>query len=86
MRADLVELEQLVSEVVRKSSVGPRVRNVVLEADRDNEGSEFLRVILETTPLKGVSYTEIKALVDGIENSVADTGERFPSVRFAEAA
>jgi hypothetical protein len=86
MQADFSTLKKRVVEVMRKSLVGERVRDVLLEADRDDEGTDFLRITLEVRPLDGVSDADIEALVESIEKTVGDVDERFPSVRFADAA
>jgi hypothetical protein len=86
MQADFSLLKKRVIDVTQESAVGERVRDVVLEADRDDEGSDFLRIILEVKSLDGVSDANIEALVESIEKAIGDLDERFPSVRFADAA
>lgn len=84
--ADLAQLRDLIAGIARKSSLGERVRDVVVEAEGDTPGTEFLRVILEMNNLDGLQFDELKPLLTAIEDAVAHVDERFPSVRFAEAA
>ena len=85
-RTELSALKDRVSEVARKSAVADGLTDIVLEADRDNDGGDFLRIILKIKSLDRVSYKDLAALTTSIENAVGDIDERFPSVRFADAA
>jgi hypothetical protein len=85
-QADFSVLRKSVLDVIKNSVVGERVRDVVLEADRDDDGSDFLRVILEVNSLDGVSDADIEDVVDAIETAIAELDERSPSVRIADAA
>lgn len=85
-QANLVQLRDLIANIARESSLGERVRDVVVEAEGDSPGTEFLRVILEMNNLDGLRFDDIKPLLTTIEDAVARVDERFPSVRFAEAA
>jgi hypothetical protein len=86
MQADFSVLKQAISDVIQKSAIGARVTDVVLEADRDDEGEDFLRVILEVKPLDDVANPDLAAVVESIEKTIGDLDDRFPSVRFADAA
>jgi predicted nucleic acid-binding OB-fold protein len=86
MHAELSELKTRIVDVIKRSAVGKRVRDIVLEADRDYEGSDFLRVILEMESFDDVSDAAMEELVESIENAVGELDERYPSVRFADAA
>jgi hypothetical protein len=85
-RSDLSTLKKRISEVAKKSAVAGGVRDIVLEADKDMEGGDFLRVILKIKSLERVSRDDLVALTESIEDAVGDVDERFPSVRFSEAA
>ncbi len=85
-QADFTELKKRVLEVTKDSAVADRISDVVLEADRDDEGSDFLRIILEVKSLDGLSDNDIEAVVESIETAAAELDERSPSVRFADAA
>jgi hypothetical protein len=75
-----------VREAIGTSAVGERLRNVVVEADTDETGSDFLRIVLETMPLDGVSDEDLEAVVRSIEIDLSEVDDRFPSVRFSDAA
>jgi hypothetical protein len=85
-QADFSVLRKCVLDVIKNSVVAERVRDVVLEADRDDDGSDFIRVILEVSSLDGVSDSDIEEVVDTIEAAIAELDERSPSVRIADAA
>jgi hypothetical protein len=85
-RTDLSALKDRVSEVAKKSAIAGGVTDIVLEADRDSDGADFLRIILKIKSLDRVNYKELAALTTSIEDAVGDIDERFPSVRFADAA
>jgi hypothetical protein len=84
--AELSTIRESIQQAVRKSALGNRVRDISLEADHDNYGSDFLRVLLELDSLDGVSHENMLALITSIEDSVIDLDERYPSVRFSDAA
>ena len=83
---DFSTLRDEIMELARQSSVGHRVRNVRVEATDDGLGGEFLSVKFEMADLNTLEPDEVEPLIKSIENAVAKTDERFPSVRFAEAA
>jgi len=85
-QAELSALKKRVADVARKSPLGKRLKDIVLEADRDDEGSDFLRVLVEVKTLESVKDEDLEALVRSIENALSGLDERFPSVRFADAA
>ena len=43
MHANFEQLTERIRDVIRTSVVGERVNNLGLEADRDDEGTDFLR-------------------------------------------
>jgi hypothetical protein len=63
-----------------------RVQGVEVEADDDGEGGTFLRISFQMTRTDQLEWDEVKPLVRAIEDNLATVDERFPSVRFAEAA
>jgi len=73
-------------EIARNSSVASRVRDVHVEASDDGLGGEFLSVQFEMADLDTLEPDEVEPLIESIEKTVAEKDERFPSVRFAEAA
>jgi hypothetical protein len=85
-QADFSELKKRVEDVTHDSPVGDRIKNIVLEADRDDEGSDFLRVILEVSSLDDVEDSDLDPVIESIETAILEVDDRFPSVRFADAA
>jgi hypothetical protein len=86
MRTELSNLEIRVRNAIRTSAVGEHLRNVVVEADRDDEGTDFLRIVLEMTGLEEVSDDDMESVMRSIESTLSEVDERFPSVRFSDAA
>lgn len=84
-QADLSTLEKRVRDVAKESILGERLKDVTLEADRYDE-SDFLRILVEVKTLESVSDEDLEAVVESIESAVSELDERFPSVRFADAA
>jgi hypothetical protein len=85
-QANLSQIKESIQDTVRKSALGNRLKDVTLEADHDDFGSDFLRVLVEIDSFEGVTDENMEALTASIENTVSDLDERFPSVRFADAA
>lgn len=85
-QADLAELERRIEAISKNSAFGSRVKQVEVEADEDGEGGAFLRVLLHLDHSEGLDWDQVEPLVRSIEESVAAVDERFPSIRFADAA
>jgi hypothetical protein len=84
--AELMELRRRIEEVVRSAKkVGRLVQSVDVEA-ADADGSDFLRVVVQVRDIQKLKTDDVLPLLKSIEASVAEVDERFPSVRFAEAA
>lgn len=86
MKVDSSRLKARINAAIRHSGIRGRVKDVILEADQDNDGADFLRVTLEVRSLDDVSDTDLEALIESIERTIGDVDERYPSVRFADAA
>ncbi|RBP12321.1 hypothetical protein DFR50_114151 [Roseiarcus fermentans] len=86
MQTDLKTLKQLVIETARKSPVGPKVEDVEVEPNRDREGDEFLRVIIRLKTVDKDDDPALAQLIEAIETAVGEHDERYPSVRFPDAA
>lgn len=86
MQVELSDLNKQVSDLADQSRVADRVKKVRLESDRDEDGDDFLRVIVEIKNFDGVRDEDLAALASAIERAVSAVDERFPSVRFADAA
>jgi hypothetical protein len=89
MQADLATLKERVLAAAKTSDIGSKVAGVTLEPARDDEGSDFLRVVVQIKDVETSSHEALEAfeaLLERIEGTVAEIDERYPSVRFAEAA
>jgi len=86
MQADISILKDTVLAATRRSALAQRVKDVVLEADQDGEGDDFIRIVLEVQSLDKAKDADLEALIESIEKTVGDIDDRFPSVRFADAA
>jgi hypothetical protein len=86
MQTDLATLRERVLKTTKTSPLGPQVEDVVLESDRDDEGTDFLRVIVQMKQSAEADDTEFEALLEAIESTVGELDERYPSVRFSDAA
>jgi hypothetical protein len=85
-QADLAELKRRVEDISKDSALGSRIKQVEIEADEDGEGGTFLRVLLFVDHSDDLDWDNVEPLVTSIEDSVGAIDERFPSVRFADAA
>jgi hypothetical protein len=86
MQADLDILRERVLDAARKSAVAKKVEDVALEPDRDEEGMDFLRVIVRVKDIDDTGDADFEALPEAIEKAVGAIDERYPSVRFLDAA
>jgi uncharacterized protein (UPF0335 family) len=86
MQIDLATLKQRIVEATQASSIGKQVEEIVLEPDRDDSGTDFLRVVIRVRHEDNPKYEELEALLEAIEETVGAVDERYPSVRFSDAA
>ena len=84
--SDLSSLKKRISSVAKKSPLARHLKDVVVEAGEGEDGSNFLRVLIELDSLSGVPDDQMQDLTSSIETAVDAMDERFPSVRFSEAA
>ncbi len=70
--------------VVQASPLGGRIGNIDIDPEDADDG--FLRVILRLDNLDHVDTAEALRLSQRIRDALSDQDDRFPSVRFAEAA
>jgi hypothetical protein len=84
--ADLMKLKERVREVVQRSVVDPNLGDISLEAEADDGSSGLLRVLVEVKSLDDVSDADLDRLQASIENALSAMDDRFPSIRFDEAA
>ena len=86
MQTDLATLKRLVIETAKKSPVGEKVEGVELESDRDDEGTDFLRVMIRLRNSDKSDDQFLADMLQAIESIVGEHDERYPSVRFLDAA
>ena len=86
MLADLATLKERVLAAARGSDAGPNVADVILEPAKDDDGTDFLRVIVQVKDGEKSADEAFEALLERIEGAVAELDERYPSVRFSDAA
>jgi hypothetical protein len=86
MQTELATLKELIIETARKSPVGEKVEGVDLESDRDDDGVDFLRVMIRLKSFDEADYPALANLIEAIEDAVGEIDERYPSVRFPDAA
>jgi hypothetical protein len=85
VQADLEDIEKLATDLARRA-VGQRLRRVQVVPDQDQDGDEFLRVMIEANSLDEVSDDDLINLIEQIEDAVIEKDGRSPSVYFPEAA
>jgi len=86
MQTDLETLRQVVIETARKSPVGEKVEDVALEIAQDRDGDEYLRVMIRLKSIDEADRPTRIELMEAIQDAVIEIDERFPSVRFPDAA
>jgi hypothetical protein len=86
MQTDLDTLKRRVLEAAMQSAVAAQIEDVVLESDRDEEGTDFLRVVVQVKTLDDTLDADFEELLEAIESAVGAVDERYPSVRFSDAA
>ena len=82
----LSEIEKVVREAVARSTLADQVRDLTLEVGSNEDGVEFLRVIMAVPRPDKLGWSTLAPLTRDIEDEVSDIDERFPSIRLAEAA
>ena len=86
MQTDLGTLKEKVLKAAQNSVIAPLVEDIVLETARDDEGADFLRVIIQVKNADKADDSDFEKLLESIEQAVGDVDERYPSVRFSDAA
>lgn len=86
MEASLDELRDRVRATAAASSLSDQVQEISLEPGSDDDGSEFLRILIELKRIEKAPQTELLLLLEAIEEEIAGLDDRYPSVRFSEAA
>ncbi len=88
MQTGLVKLKERILEAIKTSPLAAQVKDedVALEQGRDDENEEFLRVTVQIKERKNITDADFESLLEAIESAVSDLDERYPSVRFSDAA
>jgi hypothetical protein len=86
MQTDLETLRQVVIDTAKKSPVGEKMERVDIESAQDSEGDEFLRVMIRLKNIDEADRPTLVTLIESIEDAVGELDERYPSVRFPDAA
>jgi hypothetical protein len=84
MSAEATALETRVEHVVRRR-LPDGVRLVTVEPSEGEDGDEYLLVTVHLSS-HDVDDEELERLLEEIESSVATLDQRYPSVRFVDAA
>lgn len=84
--ATIEELTQRVRALLADSEFRDLVRDVRIEPALSEDDWEVLRVFLQVTDPKKVEVRKASQLIRRIVDSLLEVDDRFPSVRFAEAA
>jgi hypothetical protein len=79
-------LHELVTDLARRSSVGTALQRVEIENQDDEEPEATVRIVIRLKNLKKANLVELQQLLSAVEDSLSGQDDRYPSVRFAEAA
>lgn len=79
-------LRDTILRVVQKSALQRIVQDVAVEPDFDEDGDEFLRVLVTMKTDDPKLDDQLESLLESIEVAVLDIDSRYPSVRFLDAA
>lgn len=83
---ELAEIQKSVSAAARKGALDSLIRAINVEADMDENDDEFLRVEIALVPTDKDIDAELEAAIERVEDAVAAVDDRYPSVRFLDAA
>jgi hypothetical protein len=81
----IADLTQRVQAVLERSPLSNRVKGVAIEPV-DFDDDEVLRVTIKVSKPDSVKTEEALLLLQSIHDELSELDDRFPSVRFAEAA
>lgn len=86
MNRSVQDLKSIVEDAIRSGVLANDIRDVTVEPDHDAEGNEILRVSLQMARQRYDIDEELEKLLEKIESAVLAIDERYPSVRFLDAA
>jgi hypothetical protein len=84
--ADLDTIKERVVGATKAAADKVGIADIILEIDHDDDGDDFLRVIIEVKHSDRATDTDYEAWLEAIEKAVGEVDSRYPSVRFADAA
>ena len=85
MHADIEQIRGEVLPLARSRDVASSLDDIVVEADEDNLGFDFLRIQVKIAQGRHPSDEELIDLLQSIEQAVSQIDQRAVSVRFDEA-
>jgi hypothetical protein len=84
--ADLDTIKERVVGATRAAEAKVGIADITLEVDHDDDGNDFLRVIIEVKHSDRATQADFETWLEQIEKAVGEVDSRYPSVRFADAA
>ena len=85
-QVEFADIEKLIAAAADKAAIGGALDRIELESDHSEGGSDFLRITLYLKQLEKIEDKKLLEIVESVEDALVDKDERFPSIRFAEAA
>lgn len=86
MSSNVETLESTVTDAIRGGALADDIRGVRVEPDTDAEGNEILRILIQMKRPRHDIDEEMERLLEKIETAILAIDERYPSVRFLDAA
>lgn len=83
---DVETIKARVDEIARSSDAAPFIDRIDVEEAMDEFDAPFLRVKIRVKPIKKNIDVVLNRFIREVEDSVAEVDERYPSVRFLDAA
>lgn len=84
--ADLDTIKERVVGATRAAEAKVGITDITLQVDHDDDGDDFIRVIIEVKHSERATDADYEAWLEAIEKAVGEVDSRYPSVRFADAA
>jgi hypothetical protein len=85
-QVDSKSLKKLIFKLASAYEVGKALKQVDIASSAADDGEGTLRIILRVEDLEKANIADLEKLVGAVEDSLSGQDDRFPSVRFAEAA
>lgn len=79
-------LTSTVSKAVREGSLSKEIGEIKIEPDVDAQGNEIIRILVELKRQPKNVDDQLEDLLERIETAILAIDERYPSVRFLDAA